>query len=139
MPLKASQMSQPDRRPSLQFRFPNVWHNWISDDVRAMIAFAPIDDENTLMYLRYYHRTRTPLLRQLVSYVGNLSNLYIERQDKRVVLTQKPKRSDLNIGEILIQGDGPIITYRKIRRALIEQAQGEEPVLVEETLQTPVY
>jgi hypothetical protein len=44
----------------------------------------------------------------------------IERQDKRVVITQQPKRADLDIGEVLIQGDGPIITYRKIRRALIE-------------------
>ena len=122
-PLKASQMPEPQRHPSLQFRFPNVWHNWISDDVRVMIAFAPIDDGNMLMYLRFYHKTRTPVIRNIVNFFGSLSNLYIERQDKRVVITQQPKRSDLNIGEKLIQGDGPVITYRKIRRALIEQAE----------------
>lgn len=125
-PLKPSQMPEPNRHPSLQFRFPNVWQNWISDDVRVMIAFAPIDDENTLMYLRFYHKIRTPILRDIVNFFGNISNLYIERQDRRVVITQQPKRSDLNIGEKLIQGDGPIITYRKIRRALIEQAESEK-------------
>ena len=62
-PKKASQIPEPNRRPSLQFCFPNLWHNWISDNIRAMIAFAPIDDENTLMYVRFYHKMRTPIPR----------------------------------------------------------------------------
>ena len=128
-PIKASQIPKPDRHPSLQFRFPNIWHNWISDDMRVMIAFAPIDDSNTLMYLRFYHKTRTPIIRNVVNFFGSLSNLYIERQDRRVVITQQPKRSDLNIGEKLIPGDGPVITYRKIRRVLIEQAESEKASL----------
>jgi len=33
--------------------------------LRVVIAFAPIDHENTLMYIRYYHNLRLPLLRQL--------------------------------------------------------------------------
>ena len=36
-------------------------------------------------------------------------NLVIERQDRRVVITQRPPRPDLGIGEILIQGDSPIV------------------------------
>jgi phenylpropionate dioxygenase-like ring-hydroxylating dioxygenase large terminal subunit len=120
MPLKASQIPEPTRRPFLQFRYPNIWHNWISDSIRVFVAFAPIDDENTLMYLRYYHTVKTPVLRQITGFFGGIANLVIERQDKRVVITQEPKRADLDIGEVLIQGDGPIITYRKIRRALIE-------------------
>jgi phenylpropionate dioxygenase-like ring-hydroxylating dioxygenase large terminal subunit len=119
-PLKASQLPEPGRRPFLQFRFPNVWHNWISDSLRVFVAFAPIDEENTLMYLRYYHTVKTPVLKQLNGFLGGIGNLVIERQDKRVVITQQPKRTDLDIGETLIQGDGPIITYRKIRRDLIE-------------------
>ena len=119
-PKKPSELPEPDRRPFLQFRYPNVWHNWISSDIRVMIAFAPIDNENTLMYLRYYHTMKTPILRQIMGFFGNIANLVIERQDRRVVITQQPKRPDLDIGEILIQGDGPIITYRKIRRLLIE-------------------
>ena len=127
-PLKPSQIPEPQRRPFLQFRYPNVWHNWISENIRVMIAFAPIDHENTLMYLRYYHTNKTPVAKQLIGFLGGIANFVIERQDKRVVITQQPKRPDLDIGEILIQGDSPIITYRKIRRALIENKQ---PVLQE--------
>jgi phenylpropionate dioxygenase-like ring-hydroxylating dioxygenase large terminal subunit len=123
-PRKPSELPEPNRRPFLQFRYPNVWHNWISDSIRVFVAFAPIDDENTLMYLRYYHTVKTPVLRQINGFLGGVGNLVIERQDKRVVITQQPKRADLDIGEVLIQGDGPLITYRKIRRALIE---GENP------------
>jgi phenylpropionate dioxygenase-like ring-hydroxylating dioxygenase large terminal subunit len=119
-PLKPSQIPEPERRPFLQFRYPNVWHNWISNNIRVFVAFAPIDEDNTLMYLRYYHTVKTPVLRQITGFFGGIANLVIERQDKRVVITQEPKRSDLDIGEVLIPGDGPIITYRKVRRALIE-------------------
>jgi phenylpropionate dioxygenase-like ring-hydroxylating dioxygenase large terminal subunit len=119
-PKKPSEMPEPGRRPFLQFRFPNVWQNWIADSIRVVIAFAPIDDENTLMYLRYYHTVRVPVVRQIMGWLGCLMNLIIERQDRRVVITQRPHRPDLGIGEILIQGDSPIVVYRKRRRALIE-------------------
>ncbi len=123
-PKKPSEMPKPDRRPQLQFRYGNIWHNWIADSLRVLVAFAPVDDENTLMYLRYYHTVRVPVLRQLMGWIGSLSNLVIERQDRRVVITQRPARSDLAIGEILIQGDSPIVLYRRIRRALIEGKEG---------------
>jgi hypothetical protein len=88
--------------------------------LRVVIAFAPIDDENMLMYIRYYHKLRLSVLRQLYGWLGSLGNLVIERQNRRVVITQRPSRPDLGIGEILIQGDSPVVLYRKIRRALIE-------------------
>ncbi len=119
-PRKPSEMPEPDRRPFLQFRFGNLWQNWIADDLRIIIAFAPVDDENTHMYIRYYHNMRIPGIRQLYGWIGSLGNLIIERQDRRVVVTQRPHRPDLGIGEVLIQGDVPIVLYRKIRRALIE-------------------
>ena len=119
-PKKPSELPEPERRPFLQFRFGNVWQNWIADSLRVVLAFAPIDDENTMMYLRYYHTMRIPVLRQVYGWLGSLLNLVIERQDRRVVITQRPPRPDLGIGEILIQGDSPIVLYRKIRRALIE-------------------
>jgi phenylpropionate dioxygenase-like ring-hydroxylating dioxygenase large terminal subunit len=122
-PRKASQLPRPTRTPFLQFRFPNLWQNWISPDTRIVIAFTPIDDENTLMYIRFYQSfMKLPVLRQLVNWSGALSNLVIERQDKRVVVTQTPKRSYLHMGEKMIQGDSPIIAYRRRREELIEQA-----------------
>ena len=45
-------------------------------------------------------------------------NRVIERQDKRVVITQKPKASNYKSGERLLRGDGPIILYRRIRNDL---------------------
>ena len=119
-PKKPSELPLPERRPFLQLRFGNLWQNWISDGLRIVLAFAPIDNENTMMYLRYYHTVRFPVLRQLTGWIGSLANLVIERQDRRVVITQRPPRPDLGIGEILIQGDSPIVLYRKIRKSLIE-------------------
>jgi len=121
-PLKASQLPRPERTPFLQFHFPNLWQNWISSETRIVIAFTPIDDENTLMYIRFYQNfMKLPVLRQLVNWSGALANLMVERQDKRVVLTQLPKRSYLQMGEKLVQGDAPIIAYRRRRAELIRE------------------
>lgn len=124
-PRRATELPEPQRHPFLQFIYPNLWHNWIADGIRVLVAFAPVDDENTLMYLRYYHKVKTPILRQVNEFFGNIGNFVIERQDRPVVITQRPPRADLDIGEKLIPGDGPIITYRKIRRELIEAGQGK--------------
>jgi phenylpropionate dioxygenase-like ring-hydroxylating dioxygenase large terminal subunit len=124
-PRRASELPEPERHPFLQFLYPNLWHNWIAENIRVLVAFVPVDDENTLMYLRYYHKIKTPILRQINEFFGKIGNYVIERQDRPVVITQRPLRTDLDIGERLIPGDGPIITYRKIRRSLIEKAQSE--------------
>jgi phenylpropionate dioxygenase-like ring-hydroxylating dioxygenase large terminal subunit len=120
-PLRQDEIPETTRHPSLQLRFPNLWHNWISDDMHIVLAFAPIDDENTLMYIRTYQKmVKLPILRQLTDQAQKWASFVIERQDKGVVETQLPKRSDLRIGEKLIQGDGPIIAYRRRRAELIE-------------------
>jgi phenylpropionate dioxygenase-like ring-hydroxylating dioxygenase large terminal subunit len=119
-PLKRAEMPEPTRRPLIQFYFPNLWQNWLSDDFLVFLAFAPIDDQNTMMYLRQYHKIRFPIARQLIEWLGGLGNQYILRQDERVVITQRPPRPDLENGEILIPGDYPIALYRKRRRALID-------------------
>ena len=103
---------------------PNVWHNWIADDIRVVAAFVPIDAENSRMYFRFYQRImKLPVLKQIFLASGWVSNLMIERQDKRVVETQLPKRSDLRIGEKLFPADHPILLYRRRRRELIEAAE----------------
>ncbi|MFZ2097660.1 MAG: hypothetical protein WAV05_13590 [Anaerolineales bacterium] len=51
---------------------------------------------------------------------SNLANIYIERQDRRVVVTQRPYRSELRMGEKLIPGDAPVIEYRRRRQMMIE-------------------
>jgi phenylpropionate dioxygenase-like ring-hydroxylating dioxygenase large terminal subunit len=122
-PLKPSEMPPTDRHPLIQFYFPNLWHNWLGDKVHAVIAFAPVDDANTLMYIRFYQKVVTvPVLSHIFNWISAVGNLFIERQDRRVVITQEPKRADLNIGETLIVGDAPIVQYRRRRRELIEKA-----------------
>ncbi len=110
----------------LAFRFPNVWMNHISDRIRVVIYFAPVDDENTILYIRFYCRaTGFRPLDALVAWFGRFGNRTIERQDRRVVITQRPKASSLRGGEKLLTGDGPVILYRKRREELKERALGE--------------
>jgi phenylpropionate dioxygenase-like ring-hydroxylating dioxygenase large terminal subunit len=123
-PLRPSEMPEPTRRPLIQLHFPNLWQNWLSDDFLVFLIFAPIDNENTMMYLRQYHKVRLPVVRQWFEWLAGLGNSYILWQDKRVVITQRPPRPDLDTGEILIPGDSPIVLYRKRRRALIEGKEG---------------
>jgi phenylpropionate dioxygenase-like ring-hydroxylating dioxygenase large terminal subunit len=128
---------KPARKPSelspkaassvhLEFIFPNLWQNYISEKVRILAAFVPVDEDHTLLYLRFYQNfVRLPILGELVARLAMPSNLYIAHEDRRVVITQQPKASGLKISEILIQGDLPIIEYRKKRAGL--QSLGEQP------------
>jgi phenylpropionate dioxygenase-like ring-hydroxylating dioxygenase large terminal subunit len=113
----------PDNDFRLEFVFPNLWQNHISEDVRVLAAFVPVDDEHTLLYLRFYQKFLTvPLLGKLVARLAMPSNLRIAHQDRRVVVTQQPKPSALRSGEKLIQGDRPIVEYRRRRHELLQSA-----------------
>ncbi len=119
----ADELQPPQREPFLYFRFPNIWQNNISADFRIVAAFAPVDENRTILYLRTYQRTvRLPILRELFDGISLIGNWYIARQDKSVVEKQVPGRSDLHIGEHLVGGDNPIILYRRRRRALLDEA-----------------
>jgi len=108
----------------LEFQFPNLWQNYISDDVRVVAAFVPVDMEHTLLYLRFYQRfMRFPLLRDIVNTLAMPFNVYVAHQDRRVVITQVPKPSALRIDEKLIQGDRPIVEYRRRRQELLDAAR----------------
>jgi phenylpropionate dioxygenase-like ring-hydroxylating dioxygenase large terminal subunit len=114
----------PARDFRLGFIFPNLWQNYISDDVRVLAAFVPVDDAHTLLYLRFYQRfVRLPILRDIVNWLAMPGNRYIAHQDRRVVVTQQPKPSALRTDEQLIQADRPIVEYRRRRQELLEEAQ----------------
>jgi phenylpropionate dioxygenase-like ring-hydroxylating dioxygenase large terminal subunit len=124
-PRKGDELPAPSRHPFLQFRFPNLWQNWISDDMRILVGFVPVDDENSIMYGRYYQRAvRVPLLRLLFNLTGKWSSIYIANQDRRVVNNILPKKSDLRSGEKYMQGDRAIMIYRQHRRGL-KDANGQ--------------
>lgn len=111
----------------LRFMFPNIWMNHISDKVQVMIYFAPVDQENTVLYIRFYSCiTKNHLLNTIIASGGKIANRIIERQDKRVVVTQRPKKSTYYSKENLLPGDGPIIEYRRLRQELINQQVPQE-------------
>ena len=100
-PRRPSEMEQPATP------FPNLWENHISPDVRIVAAFVPVDEENTILYLRFYQRfAGWPVVRQIVNRLSLPFNLYVAHQDRRVVQTQRPFRTELRMGETLIQGTG---------------------------------
>ena len=119
-PLKPHEIKNYTKLFRLQFQMPNMWQNIIGPDIRIMAVFAPIDDGHTMIYIRFYQRfMKLPILKQVVNQTSKISNRYILHQDRHVVLTQFPKKTELGMGEKLIQGDGPIIEFRK-RRALLK-------------------
>jgi phenylpropionate dioxygenase-like ring-hydroxylating dioxygenase large terminal subunit len=120
--VKPTDLPEPKRAPFLKFNFPNLWMNRISDDMRIVVSFVPVDDGNTFIYLRYYQRmVRIPILRDLVNLLNKLFSRVILGQDKRVVLTQRPIRSELKMGEKVISQDRPIVVYRTHREELKNQ------------------
>ncbi len=105
---------------SLQLQMPNLWQNKISDQVRIVAVFAPIDEDHTKIYLRFYQSfMKVPGLKQLVNALSTPANKHIFHQDRKVVLTQIPVKSEFVMGENLIPGDAPILHFRK-RRAMLK-------------------
>jgi phenylpropionate dioxygenase-like ring-hydroxylating dioxygenase large terminal subunit len=124
VPLKPNEIVDYHKLFHLQFHYPNIWQNFISDKIRAFAAFVPVDEDNTVIYIRYYQRMiNFPLLKELFNYIGKISSIIILRQDKKIVVTQLPKKSEYAMDERLIMGDKPIIEYRKRRHELIERYQ----------------
>ena len=121
-PQKPDEIEDFEKLFHLNFQMPNTWQNFISDKVRIFAAFVPIDETHTRIYIRFYQKFATiPVFREIVNFMSNFSNKVILHQDRRVVLTQLPLRSDLKMKEMLVQGDLPIIEYRKRRAELLEE------------------
>lgn len=103
---------------------PNLWRNRLAEGVWVVAVFVPVDDNNTRLYLRFYQRFLTlPLIGPGVCWLSNLLNRYILDQDKRIVLTQEPRSTQLRMKEVLIPSDRPIIEYRKWRHARLQETK----------------
>lgn len=124
-PRKPGDLSpKPAGSQHLEFIFPNLWQNYISEKVSILAAFVPVDEEHTLLYLRFYQKfAPVPLIGKWIAQLAMPMNIHIAHEDRRVVVTQEPKASGLKIGEIMIQGDLPIIEYRRKRETLQKLSQ----------------
>ena len=104
---------------NLTFKFPNMWLNHVTDKLTILAYFIPVDDENSIIALRFYNKfTGIKLIDRLIAKLGSLANKVVERQDKRIVETQLPKKSAFKSGECLTAADMPIIEYRSRRNKL---------------------
>lgn len=114
---------RPDGTPELKISliFPNVWINPFAGKWQTgMIAFVPIDEGHTRMYIRNYtRRLPVPGLAALWSVLSNLLNRVILGQDARVVMSQPQAPTTEVRDERLVQSDLPIAQFRKeVRRRL---------------------
>ena len=118
--LSASEMKKEDFKYFLYFYFPNTWQNYIFEKMRVFGVFAPVDDENTVIYMRFYQKVMNiPFIKNIINFIGKKYSAVVLKQDKNVVKTQSSKESYLGMKEEkLIAGDKPIIIYRSTRDKL---------------------
>ena len=108
---------------NLTFKFPNMWLNHVTDKIQILAFFIPVDEEHSIIALRFYNKiTGFKPVDKLIAWLGSRANKVVERQDKRVVETQLPKKSALKMNESLVAADLPIVEYRSKRNKL----QGKE-------------
>ena len=119
-PIPVSKMTKPERVSTyLTFIFPNLWQNHIMDSLRIVVAFVPVDDNNTIFYLRMYQKmVPWPVLKEIFFFFLKQFNRIVLHQDRRVVETHQPQATRLKMDENLIPGDYPVILYRRMREDL---------------------
>jgi phenylpropionate dioxygenase-like ring-hydroxylating dioxygenase large terminal subunit len=113
-----------DGQAGIEFIGPNVWRLNLQPNLFNFLAFAPVDDDHMIYYLRTYQRlVRIPGLSWLACRASSLFNPVILRQDHRVVRTQTPRISSLDNGELYVKSDRALIAYLRWR----EQGRSARP------------
>ncbi len=126
------------KNTNLTFRYPNLWLNHVSDQLMILAWFAPVDEEHTVIGLRFYDRfTGMKPLNQLIARFGSIANFIVERQDRRIVETQIPKKTGRSIGEALVPADLPIMEYREKRYQLQKRTMEKKGALNMNELKKP--
>ena len=110
-PLRSSQIDSSRLRNYLWFIYPNIWENYISEGMRIIAFFAPIDASRTRIYIRLYMNiTKIKVIDKALTKLLMPLNVYILHQDRRVVTTQS---NDVRHDK-LIHADYPIALYRRM-------------------------
>lgn len=102
------------RIPSyFELRMGNLWKLNITEQMKQVLAFVPIDAENTQILVRTYHSfVRWPILRHVVAWALAPFNFYILKQDRDVVSTQHPRDVREARAEKLMPSDKAIVAFR---------------------------
>lgn len=98
-----------------EFKFPNIWQlQIVPGKFYQFIAFVPVDDTSTVMYLRSYQKFVTlPILRELMGLFMNFQSKMIIQQDQRVVVSHPVSPSPSATNEKLYPSDNGIAHFRK--------------------------
>lgn len=92
----------------IEFVYPNLWLNRLSNGYFLTLAFSPIDESHTQLYLRSHRQVFTwPPLSWIVDFLDRRLNRWILGQDRRVVLSQGPESSvqERDVAERLVGSD----------------------------------
>jgi phenylpropionate dioxygenase-like ring-hydroxylating dioxygenase large terminal subunit len=100
----------------IEFVFPNIWSNVISAKYFLTLAFVPVNERETKLYLRSHRDYLTfPPFSWVMDFVDRLLNRWILGQDRAVVISQKPENS-LDADERLVGSDRFIRHFREWMR-----------------------
>lgn len=95
---------------------PNIWQMRFNDLSYNFLGFAPIDDEQVVIYVRSYQgRVRLWPFDRMLAAVNRWANGFILAQDDRTVPTQRPKIPGLGHGDVFVPSDKPVLTYLRWR------------------------
>ena len=99
----------------MDFIAPNYWNLVFARKMGNMLAFVPIDETHTRIYMRLYQRVITiPGLAWLFGWAMSMTNRVVLSQDRRVVEGSRPPRPTPDVRELLVPTDAPIIAYRRM-------------------------
>jgi phenylpropionate dioxygenase-like ring-hydroxylating dioxygenase large terminal subunit len=102
---------------------PNVWRLMFSSGMFNFLAFAPVSDEEMVIYARTYQKTVTVWpLDWLLGKTMALANPFVLAQDFVTVTSQRPKIPGLHNRDVLVPSDKPILEYFRWRK----RAKNEE-------------
>ena len=108
---------EPPKSGYVELIAPNAWILTFSRSGKMvnLLAFVPVDETHTRIYLRLHQRLVTiPGLAWLVGWTMNAVNRVILNQDRRVVEGSLPPRPTPDVREMLVPTDAPIIAYRRM-------------------------
>ena len=103
------------RDATTEYIFPNSWVLNISNKMKLLVYFVPINENETKLYLLTYQSyITTSILKPVVDIAFNYSNRLILQQDQQVVQSQGTQSSLECNHELLMKHDTAIKLFREL-------------------------
>lgn len=109
------QKDNEQQKISTEYIFSNAWILHISNQLKLLVYFVPIDEKHTLIYVIAYRKFMTnKFIKPIADIIMNISNKIILHQDKKVVISQGLQPSYLMTDELLMKHDTAIRYFREL-------------------------